>query len=35
MEDIKKEECTIDIAGLNLYKKIQLVKEELAFNVFI
>ena len=27
---IKKEECTIDIAGLNLYKKIQLVKEELA-----
>lgn len=30
MEDIKKEECTINIAGLNLYKKIQLVKEELA-----
>lgn len=30
MEDIKKEECTINVTGLNLYKKIQLVKEELA-----
>lgn len=30
MEENKKEEGAINISGLNLYKKIQLVKEELA-----